>query len=86
MTLSPKEIKVLSLVALGLSDKEIAIKLKISYGTVRTHIDKIVLKLCARNKSNAVLIYKMIHKEWLEEFYETYNNSLDSRKLLSNGI
>ena len=86
MTLSPKEIKVLSLVALGFSDKEIAIKLKISYGTVRTHIDKSVLKLNARNRSNAILIYKMIHKEWLEEFYETYNNTLDSRKLLSDRL
>ena len=86
MTLSPKEIKVLSLVALGFSDKEIAIKLKISYGTVRTHIDKSVLKLNARNRSNAILIYKMIHKEWLEEFYETHNNTLDSRKLLSDRL
>ena len=86
MTLSPKEEKVLSLVALGFSDKEIAIKLKISYGTVRTHIDKIVLKLNARNRSHAILIYKMTHKNWLEEFYETYNNTLDSRKLLSDGL
>jgi len=86
MTLSPKEVKVLSLVALGFSDKEIAIKLKISYGTVRSHIDKTVLKLNARNKTNAVLIYKLIHKDWLEEFYETYNNTLDSRKLLPDRL
>jgi DNA-binding NarL/FixJ family response regulator len=84
MMLSPKEVKILSLIALGFSDKEIAIKLKISYGTVRTHIDKAVLKLNARNRANAILIYKIIHKDWLEEFYETYNNTLDSRKLLPN--
>lgn len=86
MTLSPREVSVLSLVALGFSDKEVAIKLKISYGTVRTHIDKIVLKLNARNRSNAILIYKLMNKEWLEDFYETYNNTLDSRKLLSNRV
>ena len=86
MSLSPKEIKVLSLVALGFSDKEIGVKLKISYGTVRTHINKIILKLNARNRSNAILIYKIINKEWLEEFYETYNNTLDSRKLLPNKL
>ena len=86
MALSPKEVKILSLVALGFSDKEIAIKLKISYGTVRTHIDKTILKLNARNRTNAILIYKIIHKEWLEEFFETYNNTLDSRKLLPYGL
>ena len=84
--LSPKELKVLSLGALGFSDKEIAVKLNISYGTVRTHIDKTVLKLNARNRSNAILIYKLINKEWLEEFYETYNNTLDSRELLSHRL
>ena len=82
MVLSPKELKVLSLSALGYSDKEIALKLKIKYGTVRCHIDKAVLKLNARNKSNAILIYKLLNKNWLEEYYETYRNSLDSRKLL----
>ena len=82
MALSSRELEVLSLVALGYSDKEIAIKLKISYGTVRNHIDKAILKLNARNRTNAALIYKMINKEWLGEFYEAYCNSLDSRNLL----
>lgn len=86
MALSPKEVKVLTLVALGYSDKEICMNLKISYGTVRTHIDKAVLKLKARNRTHAVLVYKLIHKEWLEEFYETYRDSLDSRSLLSDGL
>ena len=35
MALSPKELKVLTLVALGYSDKEIGVELKIAYGTVR---------------------------------------------------
>ena len=83
MVLSPKEFKVLTLTALGFSDKEIAIQLKIKYCTVRNHIDRIVLKLKARNRAHAVLIYKLLHKDWLEEYYETYNNSLDGRKLQS---
>lgn len=83
MALSPQEVKVLTLVALGYSDKEIGMKLNISYGTVRNHIDKVVLKLHARNRANAVLIYKLLNKNWLEEFYETYRNSLDSRFVLS---
>ena len=66
MALSPQEVKVLTLVALGYSDKEIGMKLNISYGTVRNHIDKVVLKLHARNRSNAVLIYKLLNKNWLE--------------------
>ena len=78
MALSPKEVKVLTLAALGYCDKEIGNKLNISYGTVRNHMDRIVLKLNARNRT-----YKLNNKNWLEEYYETYSNSLDSRDLLS---
>ena len=86
MLLSPKELKVLTLAALGYSDKEIALQLKIKYGTVRNHIDRAVLKLNARNRTNAILIYKLLNKNWLEEYYETYCNSLDCRKLLSKSL
>ena len=70
MALSPKQVQVLTLVALGYSDKEICVKLKISYGTVRNHIDKSVLKLRARNRTNAIIIYKLTHKDWLEDSIE----------------
>lgn len=79
MELSPKEAEVLSLVALGYSDKEIGVKLKIAYGTVRSHIDKSLLKLNAKNRANAAMIYKLANKDWLEEHCETINNSLDRR-------
>lgn len=59
MKLSPKEHEVWSLVASGYSDKEIGTKLKISYGTVRCHIDKGILKLRARNRTNAAVIYSL---------------------------
>lgn len=86
MALSQKELEILTMVALGYSDKEIGLKLKIAYGTVRSHIDKLILKLNARNRANAVFIYKQNQKDWLEEYCETYNNSLDGRKLLSDRI
>ncbi len=34
MTLSPKEIEVLTLVAMGYSDKQIGVDLKIAYGKI----------------------------------------------------
>ena len=84
MILSPREEKVLSLVALGYSDKQIAVKLGISYGTVRNHVDKAVLKLNARNRTHAVMIYKFMKKDWLEEFYEANNNTLERGRILSD--
>ncbi len=86
MALSPKELEVLTLVALGYSDKEISVQLKIAYGTVRNHVDKAVLKLNAQNRTHAVIIYKLMHKDWLEDFYETNYNTLDSREVLSYRI
>ena len=79
MILSPKELEVMTLVALGYSDKEIGVELNIAYGTVRSHIDRAVLKLRAQNRTHAVMIYKLKNKEWLEDFYETSNYSLDCR-------
>ena len=84
MALSPKEVEVTTLVALGYSDKEICSALKIAYGTVRNHIDRAILKLHAQNRTHAAMIYKFMNKEWLEEFYEANNHTLDSRNVLSN--
>lgn len=84
MALSPKEVEVITLVALGYSDKEICLALKIAYGTVRNHIDRAILKLHAQNRTHAAMIYKFMNKEWLEEFYEANNHTLDSRNVLSN--
>ena len=65
MSLSPKEIQVLTLVALGYSDKEICSELNIKYGTVRTYIDRIVLKLNAKNRTHAAIMYMAYHPEWI---------------------
>lgn len=67
MKLSPKEIKVLTLVALGYSDKEIGVKLNVKYGTIRTYIDRIVHKLKARNRTNAAVIYISKNPKWINK-------------------
>lgn len=86
MALSPKEIKVLTLAALGYSDKEIGVKLNIKYGTVRHHMDRLILKLNAYNRTHAAMIYKMINRQWLEEYYEANNNSLDRGRVFSDRV
>lgn len=57
MNLSPKELKVLTFVAEGYSDKEIGVKLKISERTVQTHLTRIMLKLQAKNRVNAAVVF-----------------------------
>ena len=84
MILSFKQEQVLSLVALGYSDKQIADRLNITYGTVRNNVDKAVLKLNAQNRTHAVMIYKFIKKDWLEEYYEKNNNTLECGNILSD--
>lgn len=57
MKLSKRELEILELISLGYSDKEIAYTLKISARTVQTHVTRIVIKLGARNRTNAVTNY-----------------------------
>ena len=64
MKLSPKKLEILTLLAQGFADKEIASKLKISKRTVETHIPSIVNILQARNRVNAVAIYMTKHPKW----------------------
>lgn len=65
MKLTPKETEVITLVASGFSDKEIGLKLNISYGTVRDYIDKIVLKTQARNRTHVAMLYAKENPQWL---------------------
>ena len=60
MKLSPKEHNVLTLIACGFTDKEVALKLNISIRTVQTHIASILLKLKARNRVNAVVAERYV--------------------------
>ncbi|NUP64905.1 MAG: response regulator transcription factor [Nonomuraea sp.] len=54
--LTKREAEVLALVAAGLSNLQIADKLGIGAGTVRSHLARILAKLSARNRAHAVAI------------------------------
>jgi DNA-binding NarL/FixJ family response regulator len=64
MKLSPRKLEILTLIAKGYTDKEIASKLKMSVRTVQTHISLIILKLKARNRVNAVVLYLQQNPNW----------------------
>jgi LuxR family maltose regulon positive regulatory protein len=52
--LSPREVEVLGLAALGLTNKEIALQLHLSAGTIKWHMSNIFTKLEAKNRLHAV--------------------------------
>jgi DNA-binding NarL/FixJ family response regulator len=52
--LTPREAEVLSLIAAGLSNTEIAQRLFVSEGTVKSHINHIFAKIDARDRAQAV--------------------------------
>lgn len=54
--LTPREIEVLTLVAQGLANKEIAGKLGTASGTVKIHVQNILAKLHATDRTHAVTI------------------------------
>ena len=56
MTLTPRQEQVLSLVAQGRTDKEIAGILFLSVGTVEFHMGKILRRLEAKSRAHAVAI------------------------------
>lgn len=53
--LSEREIEVLRLVADGLSNREIAIKLSLAEGTIKNHVTEILQKLGAHDRTQAAL-------------------------------
>lgn len=53
--LSPRELEVLTLIADGLSNKEIAQSLGISLSTVKTHIEELLGKLSASDRTQAAI-------------------------------
>jgi DNA-binding NarL/FixJ family response regulator len=54
---SPRQSQILSLMAEGFSDKEIARKIGVAYPTVRTHIDRVFRFYGVRNRTEAVAVW-----------------------------
>jgi DNA-binding NarL/FixJ family response regulator len=52
--LTPREAEVLSLIATGMSNSEIAEQLAVSEGTVKSHINHLLAKIDARDRAQAV--------------------------------
>ena len=67
MKLSPKETEIITLVARGFEDEEIGTKLKISGRTVQTYLTRIMLKLNARNRTDAAVSYIKYNPEYLKQ-------------------
>lgn len=59
--LTPAEIKVLDLIAKGISDKQTAIRLNRSEGTVKKHVSNILRKLNVSNRTEAALLAERHH-------------------------
>jgi NarL family two-component system response regulator LiaR len=56
--LTPRELEILELIAAGLSNREIAEKLFVSENTVKTHSSRVLAKLGAKRRTQAVQIGK----------------------------
>jgi DNA-binding NarL/FixJ family response regulator len=52
--LTPREAEVLTLIAAGFSNREIAARLVVSDATVKTHINHVFAKISARDRAQAV--------------------------------
>jgi DNA-binding CsgD family transcriptional regulator len=58
LSITPRELEILELIASGLSNREIAEKLFVSESTVKTHSSRLFDKLSAKRRTQAVQIAK----------------------------
>ena len=54
---SPRQAEIVSLIASGYSDKQIAVALRVSQRTVRTHIERLYAAHGLHSRAQAVLIW-----------------------------
>jgi DNA-binding CsgD family transcriptional regulator len=76
VSLSKREVEVLSYLALGWSDEQLANKLFVSKATIKTHLRRIYSKLLVRGRAEAVTIahkFDLLAEENVVE-YSTSNN------------
>ncbi len=57
---SPRQSEILDLIAAGFADKEIAGRLGLSYGTVRTHLDRFFTASGVRDRAAAAVLWVRI--------------------------
>ena len=58
LTITPRELEILELIASGMSNREIAEKLFVSENTVKTHSSRLLDKLSAKRRTQAVQLAK----------------------------
>ena len=61
--LSPRQREILSLIARGKRDKDIAFRLEISERTVAHHIERTLIRLGALNRAHAVWLFFVRSRE-----------------------
>ena len=61
--LSPRETEILTAIAQGMSNKDIAAELSISVQTVNNHIKSVLRKLAVNNRTQAVLF--ALRRSWI---------------------
>ena len=66
VSLSKREREVLKFVARGLSNKEIAVSMRLSPSTVKRHVEKILRKLQLKNRIEAA-VYAVTKATWASE-------------------